>query len=231
MSTFILAAVSLGLLSSLHCVGMCGPIALALPLNRHSGWTMLGGVLLNNLARISGYALLGVLAGTAGMGLALAGLQSYLSIIAGCVMLLVLLAGHKQLHIAGMHVAAGKWKAAAARLFGSSAPHTLLLIGLLNALLPCGFVYMALAAAVSTGGAAAGALFMACFGLGTMPALITVAFARQLLGPALRAKARTLAPVLVAVLACTLIVRGLHLGIPYLSPRVAQDTFAPCCRK
>lgn len=230
MNVYLVAALSLGFLSSLHCLGMCGPIALALPLNRHSVWTMLGGLSFNHLSRVAGYSLMGLVAGSMGKGLAIAGLQSYLSIISGAIMLLVLFFSWKPIPaLSFTHLIASKWKMAASGLFGISSPYTLSVIGFLNAFLPCGFVYMALAGATGTGSVGGGAAFMALFGAGTVPALATVAFAKQFIQTRFRDKARKYTPLLVSVLACILILRGLNLGIPYLSPKADKASVHSCC--
>lgn len=232
MNAFWIVALSLGFLSSLHCMGMCGPIALALPLNRSSTFTILGGLLLNNTSRIAGYALMGLLAGILGKSMAIAGLQNYLSIVAGVIMLLFLFGTLTHFTSIGlMQRLTGKWKSAAAKLFGNSSPYTLSLIGLLNAFLPCGFVYMALAGAAATGHIAYGALFMMLFGAGTAPALIFVAFAGYMLKPQARSHARKLTPIFVTALACVLILRGLNLNIPYISPASDRQAVHNCCHK
>ncbi len=231
MNIIWVTALSLGFLSSLHCVGMCGPIVMALPLNRSSIWTMLGGLLLNNISRSFGYALMGMLAGIFGKGLAIAGLQNKLSILAGVLMLLLLFFSSKLVTSKFMHGINSKWKMFAIKIFGISSPYTLSLIGFLNAFLPCGFVYMALAGALSTGNILSGSIFMMLFGAGTFPALIMVAFAGQFLKPRVRSWARSLTPVFVSLLACILILRGMNLDIPYLSPASSQETIQTCCHK
>lgn len=233
MMVYWITALSLGFLSSLHCIGMCGPIALALPLNRSSTLTILGGLLLNNASRIAGYAIMGLLAGILGKGMAIAGLQNYLSILSGILILLVLFGMHSS-HLASPAIIqrfTGKWKAAAGRLFGTNSPYALSLIGLLNAFLPCGFVYMALAGAGSTGNLTSGAIFMMLFGAGTAPALIFVAFAARWVKPRARSYVRKLTPVFVTLLACVLILRGLNLNIPYISPASDQQAVHACCHK
>lgn len=232
MNVYHIATLTLGLVSSMHCIGMCGPIALALPLNRSSVWTMLGGLLINNLSRIIGYALLGMIAGSLGQVFVIAGLQNYLSIASGVLMLIVLTLSVSRIRVPQpVHLTGGKWKAAAARLFGHSSTYTLAMIGLLNALLPCGMVYMALAGAAGTGNVWSGAFFMILFGSGTAPALIAVAFAGQFVSLKFRENIRRFTPVLVCLLACILILRGLNLNIPYLSPPAAYEAIPECCTK
>ena len=109
---------------------------------------------------------------------------------------------------------------------------TLLLFGLLNGLLPCGLVYAALAGAAATGGPLGGALFMAAFGLGTIPAMLAVSLAGRLITAPWRARFQRAVPVAMAVLAVLFIVRGLSLGIPYLSPDLSPEAVAggrSCC--
>jgi sulfite exporter TauE/SafE len=81
------AALILGLASSLHCIGMCGPIALALPLNRKNFLTEITGLVSYNLGRIISYASLGLLFGGLGKGIYIFTQQQYLSIAAGVFML------------------------------------------------------------------------------------------------------------------------------------------------
>ena len=80
-------AFSIGLLGSLHCIGMCGPIAFALPLNRQNNFQASLGGLTYNLGRLLTYFLLGSLFGVLGFGFALAGAQQWISIVVGVFMI------------------------------------------------------------------------------------------------------------------------------------------------
>jgi sulfite exporter TauE/SafE len=104
------------------------------------------------------------------------------------------------------------------RLLFNGHPGSVYGIGLLNGVLPCGMVYLALAGAVAAGTAWKGSLFMASFGLGTLPAMAAVGYFGAWLTPSLRNSARKLFPAMMVLMATLLIIRGLNLGIPYLSP-------------
>lgn len=232
------SALTLGLAGSLHCAGMCGPIAIALPRPAHATPLRLGtGRLLYNLGRTLTYAALGFLFGWLGLSVVLAGWQRGLSIGCGVALLLYLIAralGAQRLPVDSLLMRAiAPVQRAMARQLSGAAPRRLLLIGMLNGLLPCGLVYVALAGATAAGSPLNGMLFMALFGLGTSPML----FAMALAGPALHARMRgrlgALIPTGLLLLALLFIVRGLNLGIPYLSPQLADPAgkTAPhaCC--
>jgi hypothetical protein len=226
-----LAAFSLGFLSSLHCVGMCGPIALAVPVDRRSWLHSLFGITVYNAGRIASYTLLGAFLGLAGMGLLLEGYQQYLSLFLG----ILLLAGILYtlfFHRFGLSFGARSYqwiRKGFQRWLGRKDPAALWMIGLLNGLLPCGMVYLALAGATASGTIKEGALFMAAFGLGTFPAMLSVSL---FIGISNRARnlMRRISPVLTAAVAVLLILRGLALGIPYISPaKPSAEAMAPSC--
>ena len=234
----ISTALMLGLAGSLHCVGMCGPIALALP--RADGaapTTLIGGRLLYNLGRTLTYAAMGSVFGLFGQTLMVAGWQRALSISAGILILLYLLStwlgrGRWSLESAALRFVAPVQKALG-RLLRQSSGGGLLTIGLLNGLLPCGLVYVALAGAAATGSAPGGAAFMAVFGLGTIPMMLAI----SLLGPSIygrfRGRFQVVIPVVLGLMAVLFILRGLELGIPYVSPnltaQVEKNAEPACC--
>lgn len=216
---FPVAALVLGLLGSVHCIGMCGPIALALPLHKERSKSITG-ILIYNSGRAFTYALLGAVSGLAGSAVKWAAGQQVLSITAGALILFTLLAN-----------AFGKKRAASpftkgfaavrnvlGKLFKQKRYDALWLIGMLNGLLPCGLVYAGLAGAAATGNFFDGALFMFVFGLGTIPALFALSLAGTKISFSMRDKMRKAVPVFVGIMAFLLIIRGLGLGIPYLSP-------------
>jgi sulfite exporter TauE/SafE len=114
----------------------------------------------------------------------------------------------------------GKVTTAMAGLLRQHRAPALLGLGFLNGLLPCGLVYLALAGALVSYHPAQGALFMAAFGLGTVPALLGVALSGNVVGITWRSSLRKLAPLLATAIAILFIIRGLGLGIPYLSPEL-----------
>jgi uncharacterized protein len=229
-----------GILGSFHCVGMCGPIALALPAGRGTGWSFVAGRLLYNGGRLLTYTGLGALAGLFGKSLQLAGLQQTLSLVSGGLILLLVVAPAPVLgrfrQAAGLERLLTKVKRTMGRLFSRRACWALGAIGLLNGLLPCGFVYLALAGALSMPTVAGAMSYMLLFGLGTFPLMFLLSLSGKLVSPRLRYSFNRAVPYAATVLALLFILRGLNLGIPYLSPAVAQTattgtTLHACCIK
>jgi sulfite exporter TauE/SafE len=233
---FVLAAITLGFLGSFHCVGMCGPIALSIPIKQTSLLNRWFGAFLYNAGRIVTYAILGLLFGLIGQGFALAGLQSKLSITVGVLILtgLVFPQISSKLPNGKLYIGVEWVKSRLRALFGSHSHSSLVLIGLLNGLLPCGLVYLGIAGAIAQGDAIYGALFMAAFGMGTFPAMMLVSIIRDQISVKFREKIRKVVPVVVGITAIMLILRGMNLGIPYLSPSIQMEngmTHHSCCHK
>lgn len=219
----------IGFAGSLHCVGMCGPIALALPTGGRTGfWQLLPGRLLYNLGRITTYSVFGLLFGTFGKGLALAGMQQGMSITLGVLLLIMALTyGRTEQWInkvSGINKYSYKLKAALGEHLKLGTDRSLYTIGLLNGLLPCGFVYFGIIGAISTGSALQGSAYMALFGLGTLPLMLATAMAGSFLSVKWRGMARKLTPAIAVVFAVLFIMRGLDLGIPYISPKLGNGT-------
>lgn len=235
----IWAGLLFGLLGSFHCVGMCGPIAMALPFVGSSGWRYFAGRLLYNGGRIVTYASLGVLAGAFGQSLQLAGLQQTVSIISGVLILLLLILPaalkSKASSALGTDNAMGWVRRKLAFYFQQNSLGSLFVVGMLNGLLPCGFVYIALAGAISAPGIGGAMLYMALFGLGTFPLMFLISLSGKLISLKVRAAFNKAVPYVGICLAVLFIVRGLGLGIPYLSPKVVQTTQQrtemSCCSK
>jgi sulfite exporter TauE/SafE len=231
---------TVGLVGSLHCIGMCGPIVVALPLKKQNVASKIAGALLYNSGRIFTYGFIGVLFGTLGRGIHLAGLQQGTSIVLGILMIVSVLfpfVFREKITIGNI------WGGLAARLIGqlkklfaNRSYFSLLMIGLLNGLLPCGLVYVAVAGAISSGEVVSGALFMMLFGLGTVPMLLTAALASDAIGQHIRFRMQRIVPYFVFFLGVLFILRGLSLGIPYISPtteKLAPKTMVEkgsCCK-
>jgi uncharacterized protein len=232
--TGLLAGGVIGLLGSLHCLGMCGPLALALPGRQAKGVEYFLGRLLYNAGRVVMYALLGAGIGMVGGMFRMSGLQQWLSIVVGVLMLVGVLFPSRLTallgKIPGFPALEGALRRALSALFARRSLGALLLIGLLNGFLPCGLVYVALGAASTTGGPAEAAVFMAGFGFGTIPAMLGVSLFGGRIGGTLRAKFSRAVPVVIAMVAVLLILRGMNLGIPYVSPKVTAETEeVDCC--
>ncbi len=215
-------ALMIGLVGSMHCIGMCGPIAIALPLGRKSWFHRTLGGLTYNAGRIFTYGVLGALFGLLGKGIELAGLQRWASIGIGAVMILSILfpalfKGKIKLE-QFLFGYAGKMVGKFRKLFAINSFPSLLLIGLLNGLLPCGLVYVAVAGALNTNDIAGGVLFMIVFGIGTLPVMLAIPLLGNLIGTKFRRRYQHVLSSLVVILGVLFVLRGLSLGIPYLSP-------------
>ncbi|WP_133272955.1 sulfite exporter TauE/SafE family protein [Hymenobacter radiodurans] len=213
-----------GLLGSFHCVGMCGAIALALPGAGGPNWRYVAGRVLYNLGRVTTYASLGAVAGLLGRGLQLAGWQQSLSLLSGGLILVLVVAPERWLSRAAAFLkldgVLARVKSQLLYFYRQPSLSALYITGLLNGLLPCGMVYLALAGALSVPGAAGAATYMALFGLGTLPLMLALSLSGQLVPSVWRARMRRAVPVMATCLALLFIVRGLSLGIPYLSPQL-----------
>src|ERR1051326_20428 len=212
----------LGLGGSLPCAGMCGPLALALPVTGRTIASHLLGRLAYNLGRMATYGLLGVVFGLIGQTFALAGLQRWVSLIAGATILLGLVASSR--HAVGTPaVKAVVWlKSGLGKLLQRRTLASLYSLGALNGLLPCGLVYAACISAVAFGGILSGLEYMLAFGLGTVPMLLGIGLAGKRLHFIGRWRLQKFVPVCLLALGVLLVLRGMALGIPGISPNLAN---------
>jgi sulfite exporter TauE/SafE len=219
-----------GLVGSAHCLGMCGALALALPIAGNSKASFVVGRIGYNAGRISTYVLLGALFGAMGQTIALAGLQRWLSLGAGLAILVGFAASSRYALHRQVIKAIGLLKAKLSALMRKRTLPAFLLLGALNGLLPCGLVYVACAGAVATGGLLEGMQYMFLFGLGTVPVMLGVGLAGQKVQPALRFRFQKLVPACVVALGLLLVLRGMSLGIPYVSPDLSSgQVVCPAC--
>jgi uncharacterized protein len=223
-------ALILGLVGSLHCAGMCGPLALALPSAGSTPIGFVAGRVAYNAGRIVTYCLLGIVFGLAGWTLLLAGIQRWTCIALGVVLLVSLAASRKLVAWNPVTILVGRLKSRMSGLLRRRSFASLVALGLLNGLLPCGLVYAACAGAAATGGILAGAGYMAMFGAGTVPMMLALSLSGNLVPVSLRLKLTKAIPVCVGMLGALLIVRGLSLGIPYLSPDMSSGS-PSCCHR
>lgn len=236
MVQMIIAAFMMGLLGSFHCVGMCGPIALSLPLTHDSNLAKFTGALLYNSGRIITYAAFGIVFGLIGKSFALFGYQQWLSVFLGILIIFFIILPKRLSAFKSNNyilVFFEKLRSALGRLFARKNYSSLFSIGFLNGLLPCGLVYMAAAVALAYGDVMNSMLFMAFFGLGTLPMMWSIAFFGNYVSVSIRQKIRKAYPYMMTLLACLLILRGLGLGIPYVSPKVILEKkgVIGCCVK
>lgn len=224
----LLSALVLGTLGSLHCLGMCGPIAFMLPLDRERKSKKLLQLGMYHAGRLVSYSVLGLLFGSIGKGLYLFGFQQKLSIVMGLLMIVLVLvpAAHlKKINLAKpIYQLISKVKSRLGQALKKRTPDTFLTIGFLNGFLPCGLVYMALVGAIAFGTPLGGALYMLLFGLGTIPLMTGAVVFGSLFKGQISTRVKKAIPVFVVLIGVLFIVRGLGLGIPYVSPKAPNAT-------
>jgi uncharacterized protein len=221
-------ALTIGLIGSFHCIGMCGPIAVALPLSRGGYLGKITGTLLYNAGRTITYGLLGALFGLLGKGIEMAGFQQWASIFIGMAMIVSVVFPFlfkEKMNLERLFFGyAGRLISKFRTMFGKQSFSNLFFIGLLNGLLPCGLVYVAVAGAINTNDVGVGIIYMMVFGIGTTPVMITISMAGNVISQSLKAKMNKIIPGFVVFLGILFILRGLSLGIPYISPKTHKLT-------
>jgi len=222
-----IAGFTLGAAGSLHCIGMCGPLSLALPTHHLSETKRFIALFIYQLGRIITYSLLGLLFGLLGTTIAIGGFQQEFSILLGIIILL--LAILFQVRKTTLHI---KWlngfyqfiQQLIVELFKKArSPFSFLLLGMANGLLPCGMIYVAIAAAMASVNLTEGVLFMSMFGAGTLPAMLCVSYMGQMIGLPARQVMKKAVPYFVMAMAIVLILRGMNLDIPYISPSIPSE--------
>lgn len=226
MSTEKLAFM-IGLLGSIHCIGMCGPLAFAVPVHQR-GWLLLvADKLLYQFGRIAAYCGLGVIIGLIGQQIWLAGLQQGISILSG---ILIVLAACSRLFKFSLFKNQAFLLGPFNRAFNYALKHKAnhLIIGFINGFLPCGFVYLALAGALNANGIQNAMVYMFWFGLGTLPLMLVATLGLGFSSHMLRRKINRVVPYLMLFMGIWFILRGMTLNIPYLSP--ANSTEISNCK-
>ncbi len=220
------SAFLIGLFGSFHCIGMCGPIALALPVQKDSRVKLIIGRILYNVGRAITYGIIGILFGLIGQSLSLAGFQQSVSIVAGVLILLMVILPSKYSQKFYLLKPAYGFTNFLKRKFGvllkQKSVMSVFLIGILNGFLPCGLVYIAVAGAIATGNYLEGAIYMFVFGLGTLPIMLAVSLAGNFISLNVRRRVNKMIPAFLVVLGILFILRGMNLGIPYVSPKIQQ---------
>lgn len=223
----LITALIFGLLGSFHCVGMCGPIAFMLPVSRDNEVKKFLQIFLYHAGRLVSYGIIGLAFGLVGKSLDLFGFQQQLSILIGVLMIAVILVPavkfQKYNLSLPLYSIIGKIKSSLGAALKKKSPDTFFTIGFLNGFLPCGLVYMAVFGAIATGNIMQGSLYMILFGLGTIPLMTTAVYFGRLLNGVMRQRIRKLIPVTVVIIGLLFILRGLGLGIPYLSPKQDKE--------
>ncbi|MGB5818955.1 MAG: sulfite exporter TauE/SafE family protein [Saonia sp.] len=219
----LLSAIILGLLGSLHCVGMCGPIAFMLPVDRTNNLKKFLQISIYHTGRLAAYGIMGLIFGFLGKGLYIFGMQQKLSIVIGILMIFIVLLPYKAFNrynfSKSIYRLVSKVKNKLGKELQKKTSDTFLTIGFLNGFLPCGLVYMALFGAIAMGSPWEGSFYMVLFGLGTIPLMTTAIYFSSMLKGVTKRRIQKLIPVFVVVIGILFILRGLGLGIPYISPK------------
>lgn len=216
------SALIFGFISSLHCVGMCGPIAMMLPIDQNNSFKKWSQIATYQLGRVVAYASLGLLFGVLGSGFFFAGFQQQLSILVGVLMILIAIIPEKKLaqynFSKPIYKLISNVKTQLGLQFKNKSYKSLFLIGLFNGYLPCGMVYAALFGAMAMNHVFLGSLYMILFGLGTIPLMTVVVNLLKSTSFAFYTKIQKAIPIVIIFIGILFIVRGFGLNIPYVSP-------------
>ncbi|WP_316801615.1 sulfite exporter TauE/SafE family protein [Pedobacter frigidisoli] len=210
----------MGFFGSLHCAVMCGPIMLGMPFEKKSILQAGFQLLLYQSGRILIYTLLGLLAGAVGSSIKIFSNQRVLGLFIGTLLIL--------LTLLQFHKAYGK-RLSQVQLYALKPLTSLMgkifqfrywsfLAGILNGLIPCGMVYLAMATALSTASMQSGGVFMFLFGMGTVPLMMMVSLGGFYLKKYIHFNTRKILPYLTLLLGMLFILRAAELGIPFFSP-------------
>jgi sulfite exporter TauE/SafE len=216
------SALIFGLLGSFHCVGMCGPIAFMLPVDRSNSIRKVVQIFSYHFGRLLAYSIIGLVFGLVGKGLYLFGIQQQLSIAIGILMIVVVLIPVQTFNKYNLSKPLfrliSKVKTALGKALKKKTADTFLTIGFLNGFLPCGLVYMAVFASLAMQNTVYGSLYMMLFGLGTIPLMTTAIYVGKFLNSSIKQRIQKAIPVFIVIIGLLFIIRGMGLGIPYLSP-------------
>jgi len=216
------SAFILGLLGSFHCVGMCGPIAFMLPVDRTNSFIKITQIFTYHFGRLLAYSIIGLFFGLVGKSLYIFGFQQQLSIAIGVLMIIVVLIPVQTFNRYNfskpVYNIISKVKSSLGKALKKKTADTFLTIGFLNGFLPCGLVYMAVFASLAMQSTTQGSLYMILFGLGTIPLMTTAIYIGKFLNIKAKQRIQKAIPVFVIIIGLLFIIRGLGLDIPYLSP-------------
>lgn len=220
--TVYISALVLGLSSSLHCLGMCGPLVAAVPMKTSTKYGQLFGMMQYHVGKTFTYAVLGVVIGFVGMSVQTLKWMQLLSIASG--LLIVVFAWAKYIKFKSRNKIQQLYTRFSSRtlskLFQSKIPFKPLFFGVINGLLPCGLVYIALLNSLLAGNPFSSAIAMVFFGIGTVPILTVARFVSN----KIQWKTNRITPILITLVGLMVVFRGLNLGIPYLSPKIETQS-------
>ena len=216
------SAFLLGLLGSFHCVGMCGPIAFMLPVDRKNSNRKVFQIFMYHLGRLFTYSFIGLIFGLVGKSLYIFGIQQQLSIFIGVLMIVAILTPVRTINKYNfskpIYKIISKVKSALGMALKKRTSDAFFTIGILNGFLPCGLVYMAVFGSLAIGSGFLSSLYMLLFGLGTIPLMTTAVYLGKFLNSTIKQRIQKAIPIFVVIIGVLFILRGLGLGIPYISP-------------
>ncbi|MFD0963802.1 sulfite exporter TauE/SafE family protein [Pseudofulvibacter geojedonensis] len=212
----------LGFLGSFHCIGMCGPLAVMLPISNNQLNKKHGQILLYHLGRIVAYSILGLLFGIAGKGFQFAGIQQQLSILIGVIMILLVVfpkvSNRLTIRLLVINILLTRLKKQMGLYLKKDSYYALFCFGFFNGFLPCGMVYIALVGAIAMPSLLESSLYMLLYGLGTVPLLSVLLYIKNSFSIKFKKQLQRIIPFFVVAIGILFILRGLGLGIPYVSP-------------
>jgi len=217
---FLPLAFLMGLLGSVHCAVMCGPIMLGFSAKGKGNLNGFFQLILYQTGRIMVYAMLGFLAGLLGNAIKLFTDQKWLSIGLGMLMIFMALFQFES-HYQGRF---SSWQTKIFYPLGKlmskvyNQPYWGFIAGVLNGLVPCGMVYLALTTALNSVNIQSATLFMFLFGLGTAPLMLMISAGNIYIRRYIKLSTKRMIPWLMVVLGLVFVLRAAELGIPFLSP-------------
>jgi uncharacterized protein len=224
-----IAALVMGLAGSMHCLGMCGPIFMATSSFYGNSKQYILPFIYHHLGKLFSYAVIGLLMGIIGKGASLLWFQNRIMFICGLVLIAMAVGSIlKWKGLNGFNSWISRTMGKALKKSGAFA----IVVGILNGLVPCGLVYAAAVGALATQSYSGGMLFMFVFGLGTIPALGLAGFSRWLIPFHMFKNLGVWKRIPILILGIWLLLKGLGLGIPYISPDLgSHKPEANCCKK
>jgi len=218
-----IAALTMGIVGSLHCVGMCGPIILSIPWSNTQKALQIS---LYHVGRATTYAIMGALVGGVGQLFLPKDLGVWPALISGSVLVLVFLAQSFPTVLQNNRFPASSIAGFFRSFLKMDSVFSRFFMGMVNGILPCGMVYSALAVAILYHNALYSGLFMFLFGIGTSPLLVLLSRIKMYLSKYPFFKREKTIRFALLILGLLIILRGANLGIPMISPKVNT-----CCAR
>lgn len=217
---FYFSAFLIGLAGSVHCVGMCGPLALAIPgASKDKGFTFFLRTIAYQISRISGYGVLGLIVGFFSQGMQITGIQPYFSLLSGIILLFLGFFGIiPEVNAFSKYPIIQHFQVKINRIIGTVMTNehfsTPFVLGFLNAMLPCGMIYIALGTGLSSGNMSEAALYLISFGLGTLPLMFMMSLSGQFLSLQMRRSWQKTIPIIFMISGIILIYKGMNIDLP-----------------